>query len=74
MFEHHGVFAGSVKIEHIIFRLWTFEDPIAEALFVPLVEVAVIAAEEVWGKIFGFGDFLKNGVQADGSAEERAKV
>ncbi len=74
LFEHHGVLAGCVEIEHVVFGLGAFEDPVAEALLVPLIEVAVVAAQEFGGKVFGFGNSLKDGVQAYGAAEKSAKI
>ena len=73
MFEHHGVLAGGVKVEHVVFWFRALEDPIAEALFVPLIKIAVIAAKKFGREIFGLGNFVKNGVQADGTAEQGAK-
>jgi hypothetical protein len=74
LFEHHGVFTGSVEIEDVIFGLWTFEDPVTQALFVPLIEIAMVTAQEFGGKVFGLWNFLKDGVQANGAAKESAKI
>jgi hypothetical protein len=74
LLEHQSIFARRVEIEGELIRLWPIEWHLFQAILIPAVQMPVIAAEEFGRKVLSSRKFVKNGVKAYRSAEQRAKI